>query len=301
MKLYTRFAPSPTGLLHVGNAYSALACRQWAEAHAAGLLLRIEDIDHTRCRPTYVEAILEDLHWLGITWDGPVHYQSENLARYRSALDTLRRLGVIYPCFCTRRDIQEEINRMGAAPHADDEAAPYPGICRTLAGSERKRRMRHELFSWRLDAAAAMEAAGKSLTWKNEHGRHHPVHLHGDLIIGRKDIGFSYHLAVVVDDAEQGITHVIRGQDLESSTAIHRLLQYLLKLPEPVYIHHALVRDADGRRLAKRHASTTLQGLREMGVRAGELAAFLLQTDAPVWPFSPDDAQAIKNQLGKRR
>ncbi|MFQ5582515.1 MAG: tRNA glutamyl-Q(34) synthetase GluQRS [Mariprofundaceae bacterium] len=298
MQLRTRFAPSPTGLLHIGNAYSVLVCQQWAKTHAADLLLRIEDIDYTRCRPEYAEAILSDLDWLGLKWDTPVHYQSQGLARYREAIDVLRRLGVIYPCFCTRRHIQEEIKRMGAAPHAEDETLHYPGICRVLPVSEREQRMRHELFAWRLDAARALEAIGKPLSWRDEHGKRHPVHLHGDLVIGRKDIQFSYHLAVVVDDAKQGITHVIRGRDLQASTAIHRILQHLLGLPEPVYIHHALLQDTHGQRLAKRNQATTLQSLRTMGICPDKLKDFLLHTDAHTWPFPEHDMETIKNQLG---
>ncbi len=279
--LRTRFAPSPTGLLHVGNAWSALQCARWAEEHGAELLLRIEDIDHTRCREAFVQAIIEDLDWLGIRFDGRISRQSERLDAYRAALDRLRALGVIYPCFCTRRDIQREIARMGQAPHG--QAPVYPGLCRRLGAAEREQRMRRQPFAWRLDVARAQAIAGP-LHWRDERGLRHPVRLRHDEVIGRKDIGFSYHLAVVVDDAEQRITHVIRGEDLRESAPLHRLLQALLGLPEPAYIHHPLLRDASNRRLAKRDGDTTLRGLREAGVNPERLRAWLAQTPPPVWP-----------------
>ncbi len=277
----TRFAPSPTGRLHVGNAWSALQCARWAEEHGAELLLRIEDIDHTRCREAFVQGILEDLDWLGLRFDGRIVRQSERTDAYRQALDRLRALDVVYPCFCTRRDIQREIARMGQAPHG--QAAAYPGICRRLDAAERARRMRDAPFAWRLDVARAQAIAGL-LHWRDERGLRHPVRLHHDEVIGRKDIAFSYHLAVVVDDAEQQISHVIRGEDLRPSAPLHRLLQALLGLPDPVYIHHPLLRDASGRRLAKRDGDTTLQGLREAGVRPERLRAWLARTPPPVWP-----------------
>lgn len=292
-KLRTRFAPSPTGLLHVGNAYSALCCAQWAEQHDAELLLRIEDIDHTRCRPEFASAIIRDLQWLGIRWDSQVVYQHEHLELYQSAIQRLRTMDVLYPCFCTRRDIQQEARRMGLAPHLDDPAALYPGSCRRMPAMERRQRMQCEPFSWRLHAAQAMSLAtqktGEPLSWVDLHGRHHPVHLAHDMIVGRKDIGFSYHLAVVVDDARQGITHVIRGRDLESSTSVQRILQILLDLPEPVYLHHPLLLDARGKRLAKRHGATTLESLRQLGVDAAQLRDFLLNKSHGCWPFDSEE------------
>jgi glutamyl-Q tRNA(Asp) synthetase len=298
VNLRTRFAPSPTGLLHVGNAYSALQCQQWAEQHHARLLLRIEDIDTTRCRPEYTDAILEDLTWLGLTWEQSVRIQSEHGKDYTEALDQLRDMGVIYPCFCTRSDIRREIARMGSAPHAGEHMDHYPGTCRSLSPGRQRERLVRDAYAWRLDAAKAIAMTGAALTWLDGQGRHHPVHIASDVVIGRKDIGFSYHLAAVVDDALQGITHVIRGQDLAESTGIHRLLQALLGFEAPVYIHHALVLNAQGRRLAKRERSTTLHSLRQAGVAPTALRDFLLQPN-PCWPF-PDLREALeKLTLGK--
>lgn len=282
MRLRTRFAPSPTGLLHVGNAYSALTCQHWAERHHAELLLRIEDIDTTRCRQEYAEALIEDLSWLGLDWHGPVRRQSEHTADYVHALERLRNDGLVYPCFCTRTDIRREIARMASAPHAG-EHDHYPGTCRHLSREERQHRMLQDAFAWRLDADRALAVTGDRLTWEDGHGRTHPVHIGSDIVIGRKDIGFSYHLAVVVDDALQDITHVIRGSDLAESTGIHRLLQALLGFDPPVYIHHGLLCDRDGQRLAKRHRGTTLRGLRQAGMSAEALRACLAQSP-PRWP-----------------
>jgi len=301
LKLKTRFAPSPTGMLHVGNAYSALICQQWADKHNAELLLRIEDIDHTRCRDEYTPQLMSDLKWLGLKWHGEALKQSEHQLRYRVALEQLKKTGVIYPCFCTRKHIQQEIERIGIAPHAEDYSDPYPGICRKIDQRQRNERSLHERFAWRLDSAKAIEIIGEPLTWRGEHGRHHPVNLStlGDMVIGRKDIGISYHLAVVVDDAYQNITHVIRGEDLLSSTPIHRLLQALLKFPSPIYIHHKLLVDQNGARLAKRNAATTLKSLREHGVSADSLRRFLLAEECHPWPFSLDGIDKIMEQLGR--
>jgi len=300
LKLRTRFAPSPTGLLHVGNAYSVLICQQWAEKHRAELLLRIEDIDHTRCRDEYSIQLIEDLHWLGVKWQGDILKQSEHQSRYRKALEQLKEMGVIYPCFCSRKHVQKEIERMGIAPHAEDIGDPYPGICREIDLHQRHQRLLHERFAWRLDCLKAVEAVKEALSWSDEHGHHHPVNLAalGDLVIGRKDIGISYHLAVVVDDAHQGITHVIRGEDLLPSTAIHRLLQALLKLPSPTYIHHPLLVDGEGRRLAKRGNPTSLKHLRDGGIKADSLRHFLLRENQSLWPFEADNMDEVREQLG---
>ncbi len=301
MPVRTRFAPSPTGLLHIGNAYSALYCLQWAEQHQASCLLRIEDIDHTRCRSKYVEAMLEDLAWLGMQWPEEPLLQSERLPLYRQTLDRLRRMQVIYPCFCTRRDIQEEIRRMATAPHRDDPPPHYPGTCRRLPPDERQWKMARQPFAWRLDTNRALAMVGEPLCWHDEQGRTHALQLEHDIVIARRDIGISYHLATVIDDAEQRITHIIRGEDLRDSLAIHRLLQCLLGLPEPVYIHHRLVRDAAGRRLAKRHAGTTLRSLRDMGISAGALRHFLLNSPDLIWPAERADAERIRHLLGNVR
>jgi len=230
MRLRTRIAPSPTGYLHVGNAYSALICQQWAGRHGADLLLRIEDIDHTRCRPEYSRALMEDLAWLGIRWPGDVRIQSSRIDVYRKALDRLRDMGVVYPCFCTRRKIAQEIRRMGSAPHSEDEADPYPGICRDLKASRRQRLMLEKLYAWRLDISSAAELIDGPLSWRDGDGRRHAVHpgAYGDVVIGRKDIGISYHLAVVVDDAVGADLHLLAnlrpGMDDGRRVDAHRLV-----------------------------------------------------------------------------
>jgi len=295
----TRFAPSPTGLLHVGNACSALRCQAWAEEHNADLLLRIEDIDYTRCRPEFADAIVEDLRWLRLSWQSPVRFQSRYVQDYKQAIRTLREMGVVYPCFCTRKQIQQEITRMASAPHAADMVAVYPGICRNIPVHEQQDRMQQEAFSWRLDSAKAMALVGEDISWMDGAGGRHAVTIDHDIIIGRKDIGFSYHLAVVVDDALQGISHIIRGRDLEESTGIHRLLQTLFDFPEPVYLHHALLCDGNGKRLAKRNHATTLKHLREMGVDVIQLRNFLCGGGSLSWPFSEGDEREILNMLGK--
>lgn len=299
MKLKTRFAPSPTGLLHVGNAYSALICQQWAEQHHADLLLRIEDIDYTRCKPEFYQQITDDLAWLGLSFHEETVKQSSRHNLYRTALKKLQSLGVIYPCFCARKHIQQEIKRMGIAPHAEDIIDPYPGICRQIDRINAKTRIEHERFAWRLDSAKAMDMVGEPLTWSDQTGYHHPVSLSslGDMVIGRKDIDFSYHLTVVVDDAEQGITHVIRGEDLLPSTAIHRLLQALLDLPSPTYIHHSLIVDAEGRRLAKRNRVITLKSLREAGCNSESLCSYLLCSEDLIWPFEEHEISSISERL----
>jgi len=295
----TRFAPSPTGLLHIGNAYSALICQTWAEENHAELLLRIEDIDHIRCKPAYADAMLEDLSWLGLRWQTPVRYQSRHLDDYRAAMQQLRDLEVIYPCFCTRKQVAQEIARMSSAPHLEDTPSEYPGLCRNMHADKQYRRMQQEPFAWRLNVAKALNCVGQKLSWREESGQTHALDISHDTIIGRKDIGFSYHLAVVVDDAIQAVTHIIRGRDLAASTGIHRLLQQLLGLPEPVYIHHALLHGYSGEQLSKRNHATTLDSLRRAGVSAHKLRDFLLGMATPVWPFGPEENDAILRALGK--
>ncbi len=299
MRYRTRFAPSPTGLLHVGNAYSALSCAQWAKQHQAELLLRIEDIDHTRCKAEYADNIIEDLYWLGLRWQAHIRYQSQCSELYQQAISKLRDMQLIYPCFCTRKEIRQEVERIASAPHAEETQLEYPGTCKNRSLVEQTERMQHEGFAWRLNVNKALASVGQPLSWQDESGRKHAVKISHDIVIGRKDITFSYHLAVVIDDASQGITHVIRGDDLKDSTGIHRLLQALLALPEPVYIHHALLCGSDGDRLAKRHGSTTLQGLRQMGVEAQNLRDYLSHSEPLVWPFGVDDEQNILDVLGK--
>jgi glutamyl-Q tRNA(Asp) synthetase len=282
MVFTTRFAPSPTGLLHKGHAFSALTA--WAAARAAGgrFILRIEDIDATRARPQYEAAILEDLAWLGLDWERPVRRQSEHMADYQAALDRLRGGGLLYRCFRTRREVLDEIGR---APHGPGEGrhgqvfrgAPPP------QAEEARRLAAGEAYAWRLSLDAARrvlgEAAWGGLSFREEgegpDGAHglipaQPLRL-GDVVLARRDVGVAYHLAVVVDDALQGVSHVIRGQDLFEAAHIQRLLQALLELPAPAYRHHRLLLSPAGRRLAKRDKAETLCDLRARGVSADEL------------------------------
>lgn len=298
MQPRTRFAPSPTGLLHVGNAFSALYCARWAEANDAELLLRIEDIDHTRCRPDFAEAMLKDLGWLGLNWSEPVRRQQEHRHEYREAIEQLAAAGLIYPCFCTRRSIQEEWQRMGSAPHAGDPALSYPGLCRNLDLQTQQRRMQDEPFAWRLNVEKALLSLDAPPAWRDAEGRNRPVSISHDTVIGRKDIDFSYHLAVVVDDAAQDVTHVVRGEDLLESTGIHCLLQSVLDYPRPIYIHHRLLCSTNGERLAKRNQATTLRSLREMGVCPKKLQEFLLASREMIWPFEQESRDRILDALG---
>ena len=266
MSQVTRFAPSPSGYLHLGHAYSALIAASAAEALGGRFLLRIEDIDVARCRPQFDDAIREDLAWLGLAWEQPVRRQSEHLADYQKALETLEAEGLIYSCFCSRRDIRAEIARAGVAPHGPGGAI-YPGTCRALSSTVRAERMAAGVpHALRLDMAPAVAAAG-ALTW-HEQGRGDipadPASL-GDVVLARKDTPNSYHLAVTLDDHLQGVTLVTRGEDLFEATHIHRLLQALLGLETPEYLHHALLRDASGRRFAKRDRALTLHELRAAG------------------------------------
>jgi glutamyl-Q tRNA(Asp) synthetase len=272
VSVVTRFAPSPTGLLHLGHAYAALFAWVCARGGSGRFLLRIEDIDRRRCRPEFTEAILEDLHWLGLDWDATVRRQSEHFDDYARALDRLSAMGLIYPCFCTRSAIQAEIARAGAAPHGS-EGPLYPGTCRALGAKERGRRIASgETYALRLDMAQAVARAGP-LEWEDsEAGRVAADPLsHGDVVLARKDTPASYHLAVTIDDATQGVTLVTRGRDLFSATHVHRLLQALLELPVPRYWHHRLLTDARGRRFAKRDHALTLSALREAGKTPAEV------------------------------
>jgi glutamyl-Q tRNA(Asp) synthetase len=268
----TRFAPSPTGLLHLGHAFSALTA--WDAAQSAGgkLLLRVEDTDATRARPEYEAAIYEDLAWLGLAWPEPVWRQSDRLDVYAVALERLGRLGVTYPCGCTRADIRAALS----APHGETKPLPpdgavYPGTCRGRPMGEAGPK---DAIRLDLDRALAL-LSGQPLTWRETGMLHAGTHTLdpealrrqiGDVVLGRKDIGAAaYHLSVVVDDAAQGVTHVIRGEDLLAATPIHRLLQALLDLPVPVWHHHALIRDEAGKRLAKRNDACAIRTYREAG------------------------------------
>jgi len=269
--IVTRFAPSPTGYLHLGHVRSAW--EGWHAAREAGgrFLVRIEDIDRARCRIVYESAILDDLAWLGIAWDGPVRRQSEHFDDYRAALMRLDRDDLLYPCFCTRREIAQEIARAGGAPQG--KAGPlYPGTCKRLRASERAARLAAGVdYALRLDVAAALARTGP-LAWFEDERQiaADPLSL-GDAVLARKDTPTSYHLAVTVDDALQGVTLVTRGVDLFVATHIHRLLQALLGLPTPVYRHHPLVTDAAGRRLAKRDGAATIREMREAGLPPAEI------------------------------
>jgi glutamyl-Q tRNA(Asp) synthetase len=267
----TRFAPSPTGQLHLGHAYAAKVAHDLARRSDGRFLLRFEDIDHTRVREEFYAAIEDDLRWLGLDWDGPALRQSDRTSAYATALDHLRVLGSAYPCFCTRREIEDEIARMTGAPHGP-EGALYPGTCRALSPGERQARLNAGAQpAWRLDAARAASITGPLAFTDLRHGLHRvDPGLLGDVVLARKDIGTSYHLAVVVDDAFQQVTHVSRGEDLLPSTHVHRLLQALLGLPEPVYLHHEVVTDEKGVRLAKRHDSLSIRALRESGLVAAD-------------------------------
>lgn len=262
----TRFAPSPTGRMHLGNLFSAL-CVQAAARDAGGrVLLRMEDIDRGRCRPAFERQLIDDLQWIGFRWDGDIRRQSEHMPDYEDALARLDALGVTYPCFCTRRDIAAEILRSASAPHGPDGAL-YPGTCRRLAPAERRARIEAGTpYALRLDAAWAAQRVGP-LTWREE--GHEPIAcdplLNGDVVIARKDVRTSYHLAVTVDDHLQGVSHVVRGEDLYHVTHVHRVLQALLGFTPPVYRHHRLLRDESGRRLAKRDDPMSLEELRARG------------------------------------
>lgn len=271
----TRFAPSPTGYLHRGHAFSALTAHEAARAAAGRFILRIEDIDRTRCRPEYEVAIYHDLAWLGLAWERPVRRQSEHMDDYARALRELAERGLLYRCFRTRREIAEEIER---APHGAMEVfrgQPLP------ADEEERRVEAGEPFAWRLSLDAAERTLGGfgALTFVEEGegpaGERGILQvrpqLGGDVVLARKDVGVAYHLAVVVDDALQEITHVIRGQDLFEATHVQRLLQALLALPTPVYRHHRLLTGPDGKRFAKRDRAETLRELRARGVTPADL------------------------------
>jgi glutamyl-Q tRNA(Asp) synthetase len=273
--IVTRFAPSPSGRLHLGHAYSAVLGHARAREAGGRFLVRIEDLDQTRCRPEFVNAIYEDLQWLGLDWDEPVLVQSQRTAAYEAALDQLKEGGLAYACFCTRADIAQSLT----APHGD-AATSYPGTCRGLPDdAERRASTPH---SWRLDSGKALDLVGLPI-WTEADGRGFTARADdiGDAILARKDAPASYHLSCVVDDGASGVTLVVRGADLRPSTPIQRLLQLLLGMPEPTYLHHPLVTHDDGRRLAKRDLAPTLAAMREARVDGANLAAQLLDGHVP--------------------
>ncbi len=271
----TRFAPSPSGHLHLGHAFSALYAFNAAQEAGGRFILRIEDIDTTRCKPAFERAIIDDLHWLGLRWERPVRRQTEHLVDYATTLGRLQQMGVLYRCFLTRREI---INDMVRAPHGTGDV--YMGPDTPMSEHDEATRLdKGDGFAWRLSLRAAREVLGHQWHDLDFHEQiaspngtpaliQAQPELLGDVILARKDIATSYHLAVTHDDDAQGITHIIRGNDLFEITHIHVLLQALLGLPTPVYHHHHLITDEAGKRLAKRDRATTLQSLRESGVNA---------------------------------
>jgi glutamyl-Q tRNA(Asp) synthetase len=279
----TRFAPSPSGHLHLGHAYSAVLGHRRALENGGKVLLRIDDLDRTRSRPEFVDGIFEDLSWLGIEWGEPVLVQSRRTASYEAALDHLRTRGLVYACFCTRADIAQSLT----APHGD-AATSYPGTCRALPDDpERRTNTPH---CWRLDSAKALAIVGLP-SWTEADGQWFTSSEGdiGDAILARKDAPASYHLACIVDDAASGVSLVTRGADLRSSTPIQRLLQDLLGLPAPAYLHHRLVAHEDGRRLAKRDLAPTLAAMRDKGIDGQALGRELAEGRLPLGFTFVDD------------
>jgi glutamyl-Q tRNA(Asp) synthetase len=274
MVVRTRFAPSPTGLLHKGHALSALTAEALAHAQGGQFIVRIEDIDRQRCRSDLAQAALDDLAWLGIKWDEPVRFQSNHVNDYHQALSYLKDRGLIYRCFQTRKTAAQDIGR---APHGLGLAHHSRGL---PSDDEARRVASGEAYAWRLSIEAARAYLGPkfdTLTFEERGKGAQPAHpqFAGDIILGRKDLGVAYHLAVVVDDALQQVSHVVRGEDLFALTGIQRLLQALLDLPTPIYCHHRLLTGADGKRLAKRDRSETLRAIRDSGISPQALRAEL--------------------------
>ncbi len=247
----------------------------WVKEHQASFLLRIEDIDFTRCRDIYTKQIIDDLNWMGFCFDETV-LQSQRLGLYQDALNTLIHMGVLYPCFCTRKQIQHNT----ASSHAT-RLDNYPKTCLHLSSKERENKMKNQPFCWRLNTHKVQSILGDELAWKDGGYQSHVFCVQdiGDVVIGRKDIGLSYHLAVVVDDAKQGVSHVIRGEDLRSSTPVHYVLQKLLGYHHPVYIHHPLLRENHALKLSKRKQSLSLKTLREQGYGVDEVIAYIQKVD----------------------
>jgi glutamyl-Q tRNA(Asp) synthetase len=294
--IVTRFAPSPTGYLHLGHAFAAVTACESARQAGGRFLLRFEDIDRVRSKPEYESAVREDLAWLGISWSEPSLRQSERFSAYRAALERLEAEDLLYPCFCTRSEVAAEIARADEAPHGPDGAL-YLGTCLKLSAEERYDRLVSGMsYALRLDSGKAQTRVG-SLSF-HEHGRGPRgesgrivviPRLFGDVVLARKETPASYHLAVVIDDAYQGVTRVTRGDDLFGATHVHRTLQALLDIPAPEYAHHRLIRDALGAKLSKRSAALTLRSMRESGDSAQDVlgaVARLGQDSYPAAPFS---------------
>jgi glutamyl-Q tRNA(Asp) synthetase len=275
-KIVTRFAPSPTGDLHLGHLYAALFASGLAAEKNGRFLLRYEDIDITRVRDQYYTQIEDDLRWAGLTWELPVLKQKTRTKNYENAIEILKKNGVVYPCFCTRKDIQRELSNLTSAPHGP-EGPLYPGTCKHLTKEETSAKIAQGIEpSWRLNCEAAYYLTGSLHFTDTFYGKqivNH--HLLGDIVLVRKDIGTSYHIAVVIDDAFQGITDVSRGHDLLESTHVHRILQALLGLPEPRYHHHKLVRNAAGKRLAKRDSAQAIQHFRANNYSINQLKSLI--------------------------
>ncbi len=270
-----RFAPSPNGRLHLGHAFSALLNQRMARAAGGRFLLRIEDIDTLRCTPELTEAMLMDLAWIGLRWEEPVLRQSEHLAHYHAAQQALRDRGLLYPCFCSRQDIAR---RTGPEALRDPESQPlYPGTCRLMSAEDRATRIaRGDPAAWRIDMRLALAELLAPLAFSEQGSGAAVIEIArpeawGDVVLVRKDIGTSYHIAVVLDDARQGISHVVRGRDLFHATSIHRLLQHLLALPVPRYFHHPLIGDETGRKLSKSLGSRSLSELRQEGIAGADV------------------------------
>ncbi|NHO53512.1 tRNA glutamyl-Q(34) synthetase GluQRS [Acetobacter estunensis] len=266
--LTTRFAPSPTGPLHLGHVAAAFFARDHAGPHGR-FLLRIEDIDTTRCREKFIAETLEDLAWVGLAWKGDVLRQSRRMPLYQETLTHLSERGLLYPCFCTRSEVRREAAEAFSAPHhAPDGSLIYPGTCQHMAPAERQRRLAEgQPHTLRLDVAKALATLRAPLMWRELDGSRvlcHPEAF-GDVVLARRDTPASYHLCVTHDDAAQGVTLVTRGEDLRDVTSIHRLLQELMGWPEPVYAFHPLLCDASGKRLAKRDGALSIRALREAG------------------------------------
>ncbi len=282
-----RFAPSPNGYLHLGHAYSALLNYELAREAGGRFLLRIEDIDTERCRAEFEQAIYEDLSWLGLAWENPVRRQSAHFSDYAEALAKLSARGLTYPCFCSRGDIANAVACLDRWPRDPDGSPLYPGTCKHLAAEERERLLHAGLpAALRIDMDAALVEAGRNLVWHELGGSGQPRIVAaepaqwGDATLARKDIHASYHISVVVDDALQGVTDVVRGEDLFLATSLHRLLQTLLDLPAPVYRHHPLLRDASGRKLSKSLRAKSLRSLRQESYAPEDVRKQLLPSQA---------------------
>ena len=270
----TRFAPSPTGPLHCGHVYAARVAHHFARHSGGKFTLRIDDIDHTRCRDQFTKGIFDDLNWLGLKWDGAVQFQTKRLPYYQAALKTLQRHDLVYPCFLSRKELADMLN----APHGDHCPASIRDTDKLLPHNEQQRRASSgTAAAWRLRMEIAQQITKSQLTWHDHLTGTHRItpEIFGDAVIARGDIGVSYHLAVVVDDALDHISLVTRGIDLAPSTHLHRLLQELLEMPAPDYLHHELVCDASGKRLAKRDNAESVAQLRDIGLDQHDLIAAL--------------------------